>query len=116
MNMGSIIRSLMGPCTLFSRGTESSKKPQSTKKTKVVKKETEHPTIYLNKEQKGKCLRIFSATETLAASINSSTIWFASRIWYIPAETTQLGYDLPNSDLLEDEILFSNNLPISRGS
>lgn len=43
--------------------------------------------IYLNNEQNGKCFRIFSATETLAASINSSTIWFASRIWYIPAET-----------------------------
>lgn len=40
---------------------------------------------YLSNEHGGKCFRIFSATETLAASINSSTIWFASRIWYIPA-------------------------------
>lgn len=48
------------------------------------------PPIYLSSEHKGKCLRIFCATETLAASINSSTIWFASRIWYIPAETTHV--------------------------
>lgn len=38
------------------------------------------PAIYLNNEQSGKCFRIFSATEILAASINSSTIWFASLI------------------------------------
>lgn len=44
--------------------------------------------IYLKSEKTGKCLRIFSATETLAASINSSTIWFASLIWYIPVEIT----------------------------
>lgn len=42
--------------------------------------------IYLNSEHIGKCFRIFSATEILAASINSSTIWFASRIWYIPVD------------------------------
>jgi len=43
--------------------------------------------LHLNSEHSGNSLRIFSATETFAASINSSTIWFASRIWYIPEET-----------------------------
>jgi hypothetical protein len=48
------------------------------------------PTVpNLSSEQLGKCLRIFSATDTLASSMYSSIIWFASRIWYMPASASQ---------------------------
>lgn len=45
-----------------------------------IPKKINNSILNLNSEHPGKCLRICSATETLAASINSSTIWFASRI------------------------------------